>query len=195
MAAAAFRQSELAEQKAADMASHDEGFSVDISGFAIDPDRERVLFDKQNECVFMWTNAAGEPIGVVMCYLVHDGKFWLCLTEQRARVRAIRRDPRSCICISSAGTDMGRGKAISYKGTTRIHEHNSPEIAGWFFEAFARRMHRGNDPERIAEITASLDIPERVVFEFTPGKAISYDGDKLAATIPGVTGGFEGMFD
>ena len=170
------------------------GFSVDITGFALDQNREQELFAKQNECVFMWTTRAGEPVGVVMCYLLHEGRFWLCLTEERARVAAIRRDPRSCICISSAGTDMRSGKAISYKGMTHVHAHDAPEVAGWLFDAFARRMHRGTDEARISEIAASLDIPERVVFEFTPGKAISYDGDKLAATIPGVTGGFEGMF-
>ena len=171
-----------------------EGFSVDISGFALDPAREQELFDKQNECVFMWSTKAGEPIGVVMCYLYARGKFWLCLTEQRARVAAVRRDPRSSICISSAGTDMKTGKAITYKGTTRVHPYDGPEVRDWFFDAFARRMHRGNDEARIRAIAADLCIPERVVFEFTPGKAISYDGDKLAATIPGVTGGFESMF-
>lgn len=37
----------------------------------------------------------------------------------------------------------------------------------------------------------SLGILERVVFEFTPGKTISYDGDKLAASIPGLDRGFD----
>ena len=177
------------------MTSNSEGFSVDISDFALDAEREQELFAKQNECVFMWTTNAGEPVGVVMCYLLHNGKFWLCLMKQRARVKAIRRDPRSCVCVSSAGTDMGRGKTITYKGTTRVYEHDAPEVAGWFFEAFARRMHRGNNVQRIAEIRADLDIPGRVAFEFTPTRAISYDGDRLAATIPNVIGGFDGMFD
>lgn len=172
----------------------EEGFSVDIKGFALDEAREAELFAKQNECVFMWTTKAGEPVGVVMCYLLHEGRFWLCLTEDRARVAAVRRDPRSSICISSAGTDMGTGKAITYKGTTKVHAHDAPEVTGWFFEAFARRMHKGDNREKIAAIAADLDIPERVVFEFTPGKAISYDGDKLAATVPGVEGGFESLF-
>lgn len=177
-----------------DNAQKDPGFSVDIKSFALDEERECELFEKQNECVFMWTTRAGEPVGVVMCYLVHDGKFWLCLTESRARVAAIRRDPRSCICISSAGTDMLRGKAITYKGTTSVYAHDAPEVRGWFFDAFARRMHRGTNEARIAEIARDLDIPERVVFAFTPGKVISYDGDKLAATIPGAEGGFDRMF-
>jgi len=172
----------------------EDGFSVDIRGFALDASREQELFAKQNECVFMWTTKAGEPVGVVMCYLLHDGRFWLCLTEDRARVAAIRRDPRSCVCISSAGTDMKTGKAITYKGMTRVHAHDAPEVKGWFFEAFARRLHKGDDAARIAAIAADLNIPERVVFEFTPSKAISYDGDKLAATVPGIEGGFEGLF-
>jgi len=172
----------------------EEKFSVDISSIPLDVEREQELFAKQNECVFMWTTKAGEPVGVVMCYLLHDGRFWLCLAESRARVAAIRRDPRSCICISSAGTDMKNGKAITYKGTTRVHRHDAPEVRDWFFEAFARRMHKGDNLQRIAEIAADLDIPERVVFEFTPGKAISYDGDKLAASVPGLEGGFEKLF-
>jgi hypothetical protein len=174
--------------------SEDEKFSVDIKGYALDGAREQELFDKQNECVFMWTTKAGEPVGVVMCYLLAKGKLWLCLTESRARVAAIRRDPRSCICISSAGTDMKTGKAISYKGTTRVYAHDATEVRGWFFEAFARRLHRGTNLERIAAIAADLGIPERVVFEFTPVKSISYDGDKLAATVPGLEGGFDKLF-
>lgn len=171
-----------------------EGFSVDITGFALNEARERELFEKQNECVFMWTTKAGEPVGVVMCYLVHEGKFWLCLTESRARVAAIRRDPRSCICISSAGTDMKNGKAITYKGTTEVFAHDARQVRGWFFDSFARRLHKGDNAERIAAIAADLDIPERVVFAFTPSKVISYDGDKLAASIPGVDGGFDRIF-
>ena len=171
-----------------------EKFSVNINGFSLDAEREAELFAKQNECVFMWTTKAGEPVGVVMCYMVADGRFWLCLTEDRVRVAAVRRDPRTAICISSAGTDMKTGKAITYKGTTHVHAHDAPEVAGWFFEAMARRLHQGDNAERIRTIAADLDIPERVVLEFTPGKAISYDGDKLAATVPGVTGGFTGMF-
>jgi hypothetical protein len=174
--------------------SDDQQFSVDIKGFALDSSREQELFAKQNECVFMWTTKTGEPVGVVMCYLHKEGKFWLCLTQNRARVAAVRRDPRSCICISSAGTDMKTGKAISYKGTTRVHAHDAPEVRGWFFDEFARRLHGGNNLQKIAAIAADLDITDRVVFEFTPAKAISYDGDKLAATVPGLQGGFEQLF-
>ncbi len=126
----------------------DEKFSVDIKGFALDSSREQELFAKQNEFVFMWTTRTGEPVGVVMCYLLKEGKFWLCLTENRARVAAVRRDPRSCICISSAGTDMRTGKTITYKGTTRVHAHDAPEVRGWFFDAFARRLHSGNNLQK-----------------------------------------------
>jgi len=172
----------------------DEKFSVDLTEFALDSAREKELLEKQNECVFTWTNKQGEPVSMVMCYLVAKGKLWLCLTEARARVPAVRRDPRTCICVSSAGTDMKNGKTVTYKGTARVYEHDAPEVKDWFFEAFARRLHRGNDKEKIKLIADSLDIPERVVLEFTITKTISYDGDKLAAITPGVKGGFDQLF-
>ena len=49
----------------------------DVSNFMLSAEREKVLYDKQTECTFMWTNRAGEPIGVIMNYVVRDGSFWL----------------------------------------------------------------------------------------------------------------------
>ena len=41
----------------------------DVSVFSLDSGREQLLHDKQTECVFMWTNSSGDPIGVVMNYV------------------------------------------------------------------------------------------------------------------------------
>lgn len=165
-----------------------------LEDYNLDESREKELLEKQNECVFMWTNKAGEPVGVVMCYIVAKGKFWLALTEGRARVPAVRRDPRTCVCVSSAGTDMKTGKAITYKGTTVVHRYDDPAVKDWFFEAFAARMNGEGNAARIKEIAGFLKIPERVVLEFTPTKKIGYDGDKMAAVTPGAKGGFDQMF-
>ena len=48
---------------------------------------ERVLLETQTECTFMWTNKAGEPVGVIMNYLWHDGRFWLTATARRMAPR------------------------------------------------------------------------------------------------------------
>ena len=176
------------------MSVNDEKFSVDLKEFDLDQAREKELLEKQNECSFIWTNKQGEPVGVVMCYLAAKGKLWLCMTEERARVAAVRRDPRTCVIISSAGTDMRTGKAVTYKGTSVVHAHDAPLLKGWFFEAYAARLHRGSDREKIRQIMADIDIPERVVIEFTPTKSIGYDGDKMAAKVPGTGGNFDRIF-
>ena len=53
----------------------------DVSGFSLSDEREQLLYAKQTECTFMWTNKAGEPIGVIMNYVVRDGSFWLTATR------------------------------------------------------------------------------------------------------------------
>ena len=166
----------------------------ELADYDLDPAREKELIEKQREAVFMWTNKQGEPVGVVMCYVFAKGKFWFPLAESRARVPAVRRDPRTCVCVSSSGTDMKIGKTVTYKGTTVVHRHDDPAVS-WFYEAFARRMNNTGDEARIKEIAEVVNIPERVVLEFTPGKRIGYDGDKMAAVTPGVKGGFDQMFD
>jgi len=158
--------------------SEHEGYATELKKFPLDAAREKELLDKQSECVFMWTNKQGEPVGVVMCYVAAGGKIWLALTESRARVSAVKREPRTCICVSSIGTDMKEGKTVTYKGNTRVHSYDSPEIRDWFFEALAKRLYPGDSRERINEIAGHLRIPERVVFEFTPIQKIAYDRDK-----------------
>jgi general stress protein 26 len=101
----------------------------ELADYSLDADRERELLAKQKECTFTWTNKQGEPVGVIMTYLAARGKIWLAVTEKRARVAAVRRDPRTCIVISSAGMDWGTGKTVTYKGTTRVHQHDSPVVA------------------------------------------------------------------
>ena len=68
----------------------------------------------------MWSNKEGHPIGVIMNYIYHDGRIWLTATSQRARIKAIKRDPRVSVTVSSMGTDMGAGKTVTYKGTVII---------------------------------------------------------------------------
>jgi len=175
------------------MADGDKKFD-DLHEYTLDDAREKEMLEKQNECVFMWTNKAGEPVGVVMCYMAAKGKLWLTLLEERPRVAAVRRDPRTCLVISSAGCDMKTGKTITYKGKTVVHGNEDKALRAWFFPEFAKRLHRGNNKERIAQIASFLDVPDRVIFEFTITKKIGYDGDKMAADTPGSEGGFDTMF-
>ena len=48
--------------------------------------------------------------------------------------------------------------------------------------------------ERIEFFKGMLAVPERVIFEFTFDKKITYDGDKMAAQVPGSSGKFDDMW-
>lgn len=147
----------------------------DVSVYGMDADREAELLSKQKECTFIWTNKAGDPVGVIMSYIFRDGKFWLTSAKQRKRVPAILRDPRVCIVITSLGTDMNLGKSLTYKGTAEVHD--SREVKDKFYPDFADAIRVIEPPEIFVDF---LDTDDRIVIEVTPTKSITYDGDKMA---------------
>ena len=52
----------------------------DVSKFTLAADREKALLDAQTECCFMWTTKDGDPVGVIMNYVVQDDRFWVTCT-------------------------------------------------------------------------------------------------------------------
>ncbi len=170
-------------------------FARELSGFSLDLEDEQELLSTQKECTFIWTNKDGEPIGVMMTYLWARKKVWLFCTEKRVRVTAVRRDPRTCIVISSAGLHWGTGKTITFKGTTKVHAYDAPEIRNWLYQDYVSKLHgKEANQERIDFFKGVLAVPERVALEFTPDKSITYDGDKMAAMTPGSSGRFDDMW-
>jgi hypothetical protein len=158
----------------------------DVKQYRLDPEREQELVNTAGECVFCWANKAGHPIGVITAYVPVDGKIWMTATRERVRVKAIARDGRSSIVITSKGTPMGGGKTVTYKGHTVIHD--DPDTKLWMYKLLAAGMAMaqddgnaftsGLDPDMFVRF---LDTPERVVLEFTPEMSIPFDGDKMAA--------------
>jgi hypothetical protein len=157
----------------------------DVKQYRLDPEREAELVKSAGECVFIWANRSGHPLGVITAYVPVNGKIWMTATRERVRVKAIARDPRSSVVMSSKGTPMGGGKTVTYKGHTVIHEDHATKM--WMYRILAAGMagaeDKGNaftaglDPEIFIRF---LDTPERVVLEFTPEMSIPFDGDKMA---------------
>ena len=156
----------------------------DLTECALAPELETKLVNTQRECTFMWTNKAAEAFGVIMSYLpTEDGKLWLTAAERRARISAIRRFPRASICINSTGTDMGTGKTVTYKGNCTVHD--SREVKDWFYPAFANYI-RPNDAHAAQVFQEFLDSPARVVIEFEPDYALSFDSSIMWTRSPDV---------
>ena len=157
----------------------------DVKQYRLDPEREQELVNSAGECVFCWANKAGHPLGVITAYVPVDGKIWMTATRERVRVKAIARDGRSSVVMTSKGTHMGGGKTVTYKGHTVIHD--DPETKLWMYNLLAQGMAasqddgneftKGLNPELFVKF---LDTPERVVLEFTPEMSIPFDGDKMA---------------
>ncbi len=153
----------------------------DVSTFSLSVERENVLYEKQTECTFMWTNRAGEPIGVIMNYVVRDGAFWLTATRRRARIAAIERDPRVAIAVSSRGTDIGVSQSVTHKGIATVHDDQATK--DWFYPALAAAV-RPDSASQQQSFVDHLDSPGRVVIEVTPTQRIGFDSELMLRDSP-----------
>lgn len=153
----------------------------DVSKFALAAGREAELLAVQTECTFMWTTSAGDPVGVIMNFVYHDGRFWLTCTRRRKRVPAILARPRVAVAVSSRGTDIGVSQAITYKGTAVVHDDEATRT--WMYEALAARVRPG-DATKQAAFVAHLDTPGRVVIEVVPDQRIGFDAEAMFAGSP-----------
>ena len=149
----------------------------DVTLYTLSPEREQELLDKQVECNFIWTNKSGHGTGVIMNYVAKDGCIWVTATSQRARIKALKRDPRASVVISSMGTDMGPGKTVTYMGRVVLHEDQ--ETKDWFYPAMAEIITPYPSPT-VEAAMQHLDTPLRVIIQLIPEKAIKFDGDRIS---------------
>ena len=153
----------------------------DVRAYTLAQEQEIELLARQTECTFIWLGKDGHPMGVVMNYLAHDGRFWLSATAGRPRIAAVRRDPRVSIAITSRGSGISVSRSLTYKGTCLLHEDD--ETKAWFYPAFAARL-RPDDEAKAASFAAHLDSPGRVVLEVVPAGRIGFDSAKMWAAAP-----------
>ncbi|MGF1596682.1 MAG: pyridoxamine 5'-phosphate oxidase family protein [Acidimicrobiales bacterium] len=164
--------------------SHGENYE-DVTAFDLDPDTEERLLLAHNECTFIWANREGWPVGVIMSYVWRRGRFWLTASSQRARVAAVRRDPRVSVVVTSTGSPLPRDKAITWKGRCTIHDDEATRA--WFYPELAGALV-GEAPDARARFIRLLDSPRRVVLEVKPVQRIGYDGAKMARATMGRRG-------
>ncbi len=153
----------------------------DVRTFRLSEGREKTLLDKQTECCFMWTTKDGDPVGVIMNYVVRDGHFWLTCTRRRKRVAAVEARPRVAIAITSRGTDLGVSQAVTYKGTAILHDDD--DTKAWMYPALAAKV-RPESADRQAAFVHHLDTPERVVIELVPDTRIGFDAEEMFRQSP-----------
>lgn len=148
----------------------------DVRSYNLDDDVLERLLQEQTELNFMWGTKDHWPVGVFMSFVWRDGSFWLTAATQRARMRAIERDPRVSVAVSSVGTSLGRQKSATAKG--RVFIHDDDETKAWFYPALAKRVMPGIPAVQRA-FAAMLDSERRVVLEVVPEKWITFDVSKM----------------
>jgi len=153
----------------------------DVTVYSLDESAEAELLAKQAECTFIWSNSSGHPVGVIMNYVFRDGSFWLTASSQRARVPAVRRDPRVSIVVSSLGSSIEARKSLTYKGQCVIHQDEA--TSAWFYPALAAAVRPG-DPQAQAAFVRHLDSPRRVVLEIVPEGRIGFDSTQMWRDTP-----------
>jgi len=156
----------------------------DVSMFTLSDDREQTLLAKQTECTFMWTTRTGDPVGVIMNFVVHDGAFWLTCTRRRKRVAAVEARPRVAVAVTSRGTDIGVSQAVTYKGNAQVID--DPATLAWFYPVLAAKVRPGNESAQAAFV-AHLDTPGRVVIRIAPDGRIGFDSEVMFANSPAGT--------
>ena len=150
----------------------------DVTMYGLTSAKQDQLLTTQNELTFIWTNKEGHGMGVTMSYIWRKGRIWCTATEQRARMKALARDPRCSVVISSMGTGTDVSQSITFKGHAVLHKDQ--ETKDWFYPDFARHA---NSPAPTPEaFVAFLDTDARIIIEVVPEKTISFDGGVMRDT-------------
>jgi general stress protein 26 len=150
----------------------------EVDQYPLEPELCEQILRAQNECSFVWGTRDHWAVGVIMTYVWRDERFWLTASSQRARIHAIRRDPRVSLVVSSVGTPFGPAKSITVKGRVRIREDAAtkervlPQIAAAILPGAEELQGR---------FVEMMDSPRRVVLEVTPEKWITFDAAKMMA--------------
>lgn len=153
-----------------------------LTGTKLDGKDQEELLSTQTECSVIFLKEDGWPVGVVMSFIHVDGKFWLTAVEGRAHVRALDRDKRCSIVVSSAGSGLPGRRMYSIRGEAVVHR--DPETIDWFLHEFTHRLQ----PEGPDGWRKLLESPKRVVIEVTPmGVTASHDQRKLPGNGRGLT--------
>lgn len=147
----------------------------DLTTMRLDDAAIQKMLEQGGECVFNWTTKEGYPVGVVVAFVYHDGKFWTTCAERRKRVPALRARPQSGIVINTGG------KTASFKGDSIVHAHGDEgfdELKEWFYTKLSRVDQDPNDEYR-KSFKKFLDSPHRVIIETEARLVVGFDVQKF----------------
>lgn len=157
-----------------------------VSIYPFTDDETDTLMARAAECVLMWATKDGWPVGVTHAFVWHEGKIWITFASHRHRTRAIQRDHRVSVNVSSQGyasehPELPQG-AITFKGTGEFFDDEETKQS--FYRLLAKKLNP-NNAEGEAYWVDFLDSPLRTVLVVTPVKKIMYNSVLAARHMAG----------
>ncbi|TCK27078.1 nitroimidazol reductase NimA-like FMN-containing flavoprotein (pyridoxamine 5'-phosphate oxidase superfamily) [Pseudonocardia endophytica] len=128
----------------------------------LDPGDLAELADAAPECTLVFVDDDGWPGGVTMSHLFHEGRFWLTSVRGRAQVRAVERDERVGLVVSSAGSPLPGRRMVRVRGRAVVLDDRATRDA--ILPLISARL-QPSDPDRML---ALLDSPRRVLIRVDP---------------------------
>ena len=133
------------------------------------PDHHRVFVARNRFCVLGWNRSAGATEGppLTPVFYVTDGDDVLVsITDDRAKTRALRRDPAISVCV--LGEEMPY-PYVTLFGTARIEPEAAFEVMAQVVEALGRPL----DDEGRKALKERAERERRVVLRVTPTRSVS----------------------
>lgn len=149
----------------------------DLTSMRLDDEALAKLLEGPAECVFNWTTKEGHPVGVVVAFIHHEGKFFTTCAERRKRVPALKARPQSGIVINLGG------KTATYKGESIVHSPGDPgfeELKNWFYPKLSRLDVMPDEPY-VQAFAQFLDSEHRVIIETDARLVVAFDTEKFRA--------------
>jgi len=133
------------------------------------PDHHREFVARNRLCVLGWYRSgdSGEGPPLTPVFYVTDGDdVAISITEDRAKTRALRRDPAISVCV--LGEEMPY-PYVTLFGKARIEQEQAFEVMARVVESMGRPL----DEDRREALFARVKRERRVVLRVTPERSVS----------------------
>jgi PPOX class probable F420-dependent enzyme len=133
------------------------------------PEHHREFVTHHRLCVLGWNRSEGATEGppLTPVFYVTDGDdVLISITEDRAKTRALRRDPAISVCV--LGEEMPF-PYVTLFGIADIEQEDAFEVMARVVESMGRPL----DDERRAALRSRAKRERRVVLRVTPQRSVS----------------------
>lgn len=133
-------------------------------------EEQQQLLEAGREVFVTHLTKEGFPMVTVHVYCLIDGVFWSTTVKGRVKASALKRDPRSGLCISTSGLDLPFGGGMTLKARAEVIEDRATVEKVCL--AHGKRYYASSKAQEL--FCNSLFTPNRVALKFDIDKIVSW---------------------